>query len=72
MQKTERVDPDVVDLYARNQDTKKRWVQPGQSSHLWQARLPGELGVGSHAVQVRGRDEFGRAHAAAMVLEVVE
>lgn len=72
MQKTERVDPYVVDLYARNQDTKKRWVQPGKSSHLWQARLPGDLGVGSHAVQVRGRDEFGRAHAAAMVLEVVE
>lgn len=72
MQKSERVDPYVVDLYARNQATKKRWVQPGKSSHLWQARLPDILGVGAHAIQVRGTDEFGRRHAASMVLEVTD
>ena len=71
MQKTERTDPYVVDLYARNQETKKHWVQPGKSSHLWQARLPGDMVVGAHAVQVRAWDEFGRAHLAGMVLEVI-
>jgi len=71
MARTPRTDPFVEDVYQRNAATKKPWVQPVASTHLWQASRPADLPRGTHRVAVRGTDEFGRAHAAAMVLEVV-
>jgi hypothetical protein len=70
MTRVARTDPFVEEVYARNIATKKPWVQPVVSTHLWQATLPDSLGRGTHRVSVRGTDEFGRAHTAAMVLEV--
>ena len=70
MAKVERVDPFVVDVYLRNTAVRKPWVKPEKSSHVWQAALP-ELRRGTHRVRVRGTDEYGRPHMAAMVLEVV-
>lgn len=71
MQRVERIDPFVQEVYARNADTKKPWVEAGMSSHLWEARLPPDLPPGTHRITVQASDEFGRAYAAAMVLEVV-
>jgi hypothetical protein len=70
MQRAVRTDPFVEDVYAANSATKKPWVQPGPSTHLWQLPLPDSLGRGTHRIAVRGTDEFGRSHTAAMVLEV--
>jgi hypothetical protein len=45
-------------------------VEAGKSSHIWQGSLPEDLGTGTHRVSVRAIDEYGRAHATSMVLEV--
>lgn len=70
MLRADRTDPFVEDVYARHAATKKPWVQPVLSTHLWHLPLPADLPPGSHRVAVRGTDEFGRRHKAAMVLEV--
>jgi hypothetical protein len=69
--RVERLDPFVLEVYARNQASKKPWVQAGRSSHIWQGGLPADLGAGTHRVAVRATDEYGRMHATSMVLEVV-
>jgi hypothetical protein len=68
--KTERYDPFVVEVYARNPDSKKSWVAAGMSNLIWQITLPANLDPGTHKVAVRGTDEHGRSHAASIVLEV--
>jgi hypothetical protein len=70
MQRTVRLDPFVEEVYARNPDTKKPWVKPTPSSHIWQVGLPATLGAGMHRVEVRATDEHVRPHVARMVLEV--
>jgi C terminal of Calcineurin-like phosphoesterase len=70
MDKVERKDPFVEEVYARNPETKKPWVNAGKSSHIWQLNLPADLPVGTHLLKVRAADEFGRPHSDSMVLEV--
>jgi len=70
MTRVERIDPFVAEVYARNPDTKKPWVNAGNSSHVWQAALAADLSAGAHRVTVRSVDEYGRTHSASMVLEV--
>ncbi len=70
MQRVERRDPFVDELYARNQATKKPWVNSTKSTHIWQANLPADLPVGAHRLTVNATDEHGRPHTAWMVLEV--
>jgi hypothetical protein len=60
----------VGEVYARNPDTKKPWVNAGKSSHVWQAALPRDLNAGTHRVTVRAVDEYGGSHVGTMVLEV--
>ena len=38
-----RPDPFVEEVFARNEATKKFWVKAEVSSHIWTARLPGDL-----------------------------
>ncbi|MBV8589168.1 MAG: calcineurin-like phosphoesterase C-terminal domain-containing protein [Acetobacteraceae bacterium] len=71
MQRVQRPDPFVQEVYARNVSTKKPWVQPVPSTHLWQAQLPADLAPGMHRLTVRGTDAFGAEHAASMVLEIL-
>ena len=68
--RTERQDPFVDEVYARNLDTKKPWVKSAHSSHIWQATLPADLPVGTHRISVAATDEYDRPHAAWMILEV--
>ncbi|WP_407048438.1 calcineurin-like phosphoesterase C-terminal domain-containing protein [Methyloraptor flagellatus] len=71
MKKVERKDPFVVELYARNEATKKPWVKPANASHLWELPLPRNLPAGTHRVTVRATDEYGRTAVDSMVLEVL-
>ena len=66
-----RIDPFVAEVYGRNLASRKPWVKPELSSHLWQAGLPAGLGVGTHRLQVRAVDEYGGRPAASMILEVI-
>jgi C terminal of Calcineurin-like phosphoesterase/N terminal of Calcineurin-like phosphoesterase len=70
MKQVERIDPLVAEVYARNPNTKKPWVTAGKSSHVWQAALPTDVTAGTHRLTVRAVDEYGRSHAASMVLEI--
>ncbi|MGY2046983.1 calcineurin-like phosphoesterase C-terminal domain-containing protein [Methylobacterium sp. JK268] len=71
MTRTRRPDPFVAALYARYAATKKSWVKAEPSSHIWTARLPRDIGPGTHRVSVEATDEYGRTHRDALVLEVV-
>jgi 3',5'-cyclic AMP phosphodiesterase CpdA len=70
MQRVERLDPFVQEVYARHRAQKKPWVEAGKSSHIWQARLPAELPPGTYALRARGIDEFGQRHESMLVVEV--
>jgi hypothetical protein len=62
--------PFVEEVFARNEATKKPWVKAGPSSHVWVARLPADLDAGTHCIEVRVTDEYGREHRDHLVLEV--
>jgi hypothetical protein len=64
MQKVARIDPFGVEAYTRNAETKKPWVKPGKSSHIWASP------AGIHRLAVRATDEYGREHLGWMVLGV--
>ena len=66
-----RPDPFVQQLYGRFPGTIKPWVKPMPSSHIWSARLPPGLRPGHYALSVQVKDEYGREHRDAMVLEVI-
>jgi hypothetical protein len=60
--KVERLDPFVVEVYERNRESKKPWVEAGKCSHICQGVLPSALATGTHRVTVRATDEYGRDH----------
>ncbi len=70
MRRVRRRDPYVIELHARNAETKKSWVKAEPSSHIFVADVPDDLGPGVYTVGVRATDEFGRVHHAHAVLEV--
>jgi hypothetical protein len=70
MERMTRPDPFVEEEFARNEATKKPWVKAEPCSHVWAARLPGDLEPGTHCVRVRATDEYGREHRDHLVLEV--
>jgi len=70
MTRDTRPDPFVQEVFARNEATKKPWVKADPSSHVWVARLPADLDAGTHCVQVRAVDEYGREHRDHLVVEV--
>lgn len=72
LERVRRTDPFVEELYTRHADTLPGWVEPAETTHIWQAVLPRGLANGSHGVRVRAVDEFGREHAGSMILEIVE
>ncbi len=70
MTRVERPDPYMIEYFARNEDTKKSWLQASPSSHLWSADLPDDLAPGTYTLSVRATDEFGREHHAHSILEI--
>ncbi len=70
MQRVVRPDPFVEEVFARNEATKKPWVKAEPSSHIWTARLPGDLEPGAHCIAVQVIDEYGRRHRDHLVVEL--
>jgi len=60
----------MIEVFARNPDTKKSWLEATPSSHMFAARLPGDLAPGAYVVSVRARDEFGRTHHGHSIMEI--
>ncbi|WP_019903100.1 calcineurin-like phosphoesterase family protein [Methylobacterium sp. 77] len=70
MVRTRRPDPFVAELFLRYAETKKPWVKAEPSSHVWVARLGGDIPAGIHRITVDVRDEYGRPLSSGLVLEV--
>ncbi len=49
----------------------RRPSDPVKSTHLWRFNLP-KLDVGSHTIEVRATDMFGRQHSQSKTVQVVE
>jgi hypothetical protein len=65
-----RPDPFVQEVFARNEATKKSWVKAEDSSHIWTARLPGDLTPGTYPVVVEATGEYGQPLSGRLALEV--
>ncbi len=70
MTRCARPDPFVEEVFARNEATKKSWVKAEVSSHVWTARLPGDLEPGAYRVIVEAINEYGRPVTGRLALEV--
>ncbi len=70
MQRVDRIDPLINEMWAKDGSAKKSWVQAQASSHLYEADLPDDLSSGVHTLSVRAVDDFGRTHHAHSVLEI--
>ncbi|KQO45541.1 MULTISPECIES: calcineurin-like phosphoesterase family protein [unclassified Methylobacterium] len=70
MVRTRRPDPFVNEVYLRYPEAKKPWVKAEPSSHIWVARLDGDIPAGSHRITVDVEDEYGRPLSSGLVLEV--
>ena len=70
MTRRARPDPFVEEVFARNEATKKAWVKAEISSHIWTARLPGDLNPGAYPVIVEAINEYGRPVTGRLALEV--
>ena len=67
---TRRKDPLIDEMWMRNPDSKKSFVNTAPSSHLFEADLPDELTPGIYTLSVRAVDEFGRTHHGHSILEI--
>ena len=70
MTRVRRPDPYIIEVFTRNEDTRKSWLRPAPSTHLFSADLPDDLPPGTHTLSVRATDEFGREHHAHSILEI--
>ena len=70
MTRRARPDPFVQEVFARNEATKKAWVKAEDSSHIWTARLPGDLKPGTYPVMVEATGEYGQPLSGRLALEV--
>ena len=65
-----RPDPFVQEVFARNEAAKKAWARADVSSHIWVARLPGDLKPGTYPVVVEATGEYGQPLKGRLALEV--
>ncbi|MEQ8859994.1 MAG: calcineurin-like phosphoesterase family protein [Pseudomonadales bacterium] len=65
-----RPDPYMLEVFARNEATKKSWLEATPSSHLFSADVPDDLQPGTYTVTVRATDEFGRVHHGHRIMEI--
>jgi calcineurin-like phosphoesterase family protein len=70
MRRAAACDPFIVELFAQQGSMQKPWVRPVTSSHLWTAPVCADLTPGAHRLTICVDDEYGRRHAAHMILEV--
>ena len=70
MTRRARPDPFVEEVFERNEATKKAWVKAEDSSHIWTARLPGDLEPGTYPVVVAATGEYDQPLSGRLALEV--
>ncbi|EPH13521.1 hypothetical protein HMPREF9713_00596 [Myroides odoratimimus CCUG 12700] len=75
MKKEESFDPSfyaAVQKYDLTEKllTGKKPSHPIKSSHLWSAKLPFNIGLGEHKVEVKVTDMFGREHIAQKIYKI--
>jgi hypothetical protein len=70
MSRVVRTDPFIEELFQRESDTMKSWVEAMPTTHMWEAPLPEGLQPGAHTITVRATDEYGRVHTGHKVFEV--
>jgi hypothetical protein len=70
MTRRARPDPFVQEVFGRNEATKKAWVKANDCSHIWVARLPGDLAPGTYRVEVEAAGEYGQRLSGRLALEV--
>lgn len=70
MTRSYRTDPYTVLTYGRYCDEIKPWVEAAVCSHIWEAKLPGDLGTGCYRLMVECRDEYGATLRDTLLLEV--
>jgi hypothetical protein len=75
MKRTVQADPAYIEILETEAAIpKKPWrklPQPKKSPHLWMSALPKQLGVGTHAIQIRTTDMFGRTYEDRRVIRVL-
>ena len=64
------IGPGLDAVFARHEATKKAWVSADNSSHIWTARLPGDLAPGTYRVVVEATGEYGQPLSGRLALEV--
>ncbi|MCZ6816428.1 MAG: calcineurin-like phosphoesterase family protein [Planctomycetota bacterium] len=74
MKAANRPDPFFTAIKAsekgKNPPNGRKLPKADKSTHLWSARLPENLAVGGHVIEVRTRDMFGQTWTARRVIEV--
>jgi hypothetical protein len=71
MTRERRPDPFVEEVYRRHRQAIKSWVKAEPSSHIWTARFPAKLALGTHLIEVTALDEYDREHRDQIILEVM-
>lgn len=76
MTSTVRPDPTYQRIYAQEElVAKKPWLKlptPKNSSHLWEATLPADLTPGSHLIEVRASNVFGKTYSGRRIIRVTK
>ena len=74
MHQTREVDPLLQQVYDREVAVKdKTWRQlskPKPSTHLWKLPLPQNLKSGSHLIEIRTTDMFGKTHHGRRIVRI--
>lgn len=76
MSSTTRPDPTYQRIYDQEElVVEKPWRKlptPKDSSHLWEAMLPADLAPGSHLIEVRASDVFGKTFTGRRIVRVTK
>lgn len=76
MTSTVRPDPTYQKLYDQEElVADKPWKKlptPKDSSHLWEAMLPADLSTGSHLIEVRASNVFGKTYTGRRIVRVIK
>jgi len=70
MHRVVRTDPFVEEVFQREADTMKSWVEAEPTTHIWEAQLPEGLQPGAYTIAVRATDEYGRIHTEHKLFEI--
>ena len=62
-------DPLVVEFFSAYKDIDE-WVKPGESTHMWTAKMPTDLQEGSHIIKISTSDMFNNEFTAYQIFNI--